>query len=272
MAAVCDTVDPMAKALRVTFSARAVVAKGYDFSLRPGSFADADVAMDELLSLPPPPEPLVLRVTATGGDAAERERVEGDWLCGATRAEPRRIPAPVWTYSEEAAAWVKKRRWLDAWETCEDARWMLHAAVTVGVDRRLVVRAACACARTVLDRVPAGEERPRRAIETAEAWTRGKATVDQVQQAAYAAFYAANASYASDAAAYAAFCASDASYAADAAAASDASDASDASYAAAYAASNAASARPRALARLAELVRGEIATLVVLRAAIERTA
>ncbi len=262
----------MARRLMVTLAARAVVAKGYEFSPRGGSFADADVARDEILNLPPPPEPLVLRVTATGGDAAERARVQGDWLCDATLGEPRRLLVPAWAYDKDATAWAKARPWLEAWETCPDARWMLHAAVTVGVDRRLVVRATCACARTVLDRVPAGEERPRRAIETAEAWTRGKATVDQVQQAAYAAFYAANASYASDAAAYAAFCASDASYAADAAAASDASDASDASYAAAYAASNAASARPRALARLAELVRGEIATLVVLRAAIERTA
>ncbi len=215
----------MTKPLRITLAARAVVARGYDFSPRAGSFADADVVRDEIASLPPPPEPLVLRVTATGGDAAERARVEGDWLCDATLGEPHRIPAPMWTYSEEATAWAKKRRWLHAWETCEDARWMLHAAAKVGVDPRLVVRAACACARTTLDRVPAGEERPRRAIEAAEAWTRGEATLDQVRQAANASYAAADASVVS---------------------------------------------RRRALADMAKLVRREIATWAVLRAAIER--
>jgi alkylation response protein AidB-like acyl-CoA dehydrogenase len=55
--------------------------------------------------------------------------------------------------------------------------------------------------------VPKGEDRPRIAIETAEAWTRGEATIEQVYAAAYAAdaadvaFRAARAAYA---AAYAA--------------------------------------------------------------------
>ncbi len=265
----------MAKALRITLAARAVVAKGYEFSLRPGSFADAGVALDEILSLPPPAEPLVLRVTATGGRKAGRARVEGDWLCDATPGEPRRIPAPAWTHSREAAAWVKKRPWLEAWETCENALWMLHAAVRVVVDRRLVVRAACACARTVLDRIPAVEERPRRAIEAAEAWTRGEATVVQVQQAAYSAAYSASAP-ASDTYSYSAAAAS-ASAAADAVYISYASDAATytaaaAAYYAAYGYASDAASQSRALARLADLVRGEIPTWTVLRAAIERAA
>ncbi len=248
------------KALRITLSARAVIARGFAFSPRAGSFADADVALDELLSLPPPPEPLVLRVTATGGDAVERARVQGDWLCDATLGEPRRIPAPVWSYTEEATAWAKARPWLEAWETCEDARWMLHAAVTVGVDRRLVVRAACACARTVLDQIPESEERPRRAIEIAEAWARGEATRDAVREAAAVV-------YSDPASAYAAYAA------ADAAAATTATT-DDASAYAAYAAANASYAATNdsytwqdALARLTEIVRREIATSAVLRAA-----
>ena len=110
---------------------------------------------------------------------------------------------------------------------------MLHAAARAGVDWRLVVLAACACARNALRHVPPGEARPLRAIETAEAWTRGEATAEQVSAAsfyaaqaasdananananaayaAYAAFYAslastkANADYSFDCVAYAAF-------------------------------------------------------------------
>ncbi len=280
----------MARALHITFAARAVVARGYAFVVHPETYADADVALDELFNLPTPPEPLVLRVTATGGDAAERARVEGDWLCDAARGEPRRIPGPVWLHSPQATAWAKTRPWLEAWETCPDARWMLAAAASVGVDRRFVVRAACACARTVLDRIPAGEERPRRAIETAEAWTRGEATLDEVRQAANAAYiasdnaafaaatnvaYVSSSSYAAVADAYNA--AEFAASYADAPASAHDSSAHAATYAsrAAYYASASDSGvvtdtRALTLARLAELVRGEIATWVVLRAATGR--
>jgi hypothetical protein len=48
-----------------------------------------------------------------------------------------------------------------------------------------VVRAACDCARTALRYVPGGEDRPRLAIETAEAWCRGEATEQEVCAAAY---------------------------------------------------------------------------------------
>lgn len=62
---------------------------------------------------------------------------------------------------------------------------MADLARLVGkVDRHLVVRAACACARTALQHVPDGEDRPRIAIETAEAWCRGEATSEQVRVAA----------------------------------------------------------------------------------------
>jgi len=84
------------------------------------------------------------------------------------------------------------------------------------------VRIACACVRPALAYIPAGELRPLRAIEAAEAWCEGRATIKQVRDAYAAAFEAA---FAAAAAANSAA----AAYAADAAAA-------DAAGAAAYAA------------------------------------
>jgi hypothetical protein len=70
------------------------------------------------------------------------------------------------------------------------------------LDRRLLVRAACAAARCALPYVPDSEHRPLAAIETAERWTRGDATIEEVYTAsanagAYANIYA---DYAIDAA------------------------------------------------------------------------
>ncbi len=92
----------------------------------------------------------------------------------------------------------------ELWDTCQRADWMLWLAAQK-LDRKIVVRAACACARTALLFVPAGEDRPRLAIETAERWCDGKATLDEVRAAAYAAYYAA--AYAAAYAAFAAFAA-----------------------------------------------------------------
>jgi hypothetical protein len=49
----------------------------------------------------------------------------------------------------------------------------------------------------VLKYVPKGEDRPRIAIETAEAWTRGETTLKQVESAAHDAYdaHAAHAAY-----------------------------------------------------------------------------
>ncbi len=237
-------------------AARAVVASGFAFTRRAGSFADAGVALDEILSLPHPPEPLVLRVTATGGRKAERARVAGDWLCDAAAPELRRIPRPAWSYDGEAKDWSKARTWLQAREGCADARWLLHASMMAGVDPRLVVRAACACVRTVLGRFPPGEGRPRAALEAAEAWASGQSSPTQVR------------GFASTATRYA----RDADEAAEAAAAGATEDVSCAAYDAGNAAYDTAQAMgemrwERKLARLVRLVRGQIPTGVVLRAA-----
>ena len=100
-----------------------------------------------------------------------------------------------------------------AWDACERGDWMLWYLGRCGVDRRRLVLAACACARLSLGYVPAGEDRPRLAIETAERWARGeeRVTLDSVRRAADAAYnaaYAADTAYAT--AAYAAYAAADA--------------------------------------------------------------
>lgn len=122
--------------------------------------------------------------------------------------------------------WVGKRSIARAYRECERGDWMMWLATKVGVDRKLVVHAACACVRLSLPRVPAGETRPLAAIETAERWCRGEATINEVRTAAdaasaahaaaHAAYAAVHAAYAAvHAAAYAATCA--VTYAADAA-------------------------------------------------------
>ena len=151
-----------------------------------------------------------------------------------------------------ALEWLQARTLAEAWEQSERGDWLLWLAAKAGVDRRRLVMAACACARLALVHVPPGEERPRVAIETAEAWCRGEATIEQVRKAcrnadaaydaaadAAAAAYDAAADAAYDAAYVAAYVAADAD--ADADAAADAADA-DAAYAAAAADAAAAAA------------------------------
>jgi leucyl aminopeptidase (aminopeptidase T) len=138
-------------------------------------------------------------------------------------------------YGDDAVTALAKcpsRQWLT---------WLASALMRRGhLDRRVIVLCACASARTALKYVPTGELRPLRAIETAEAWCRGEATIDDVRaarNAADAAYAAANAAYAAANAAYAAAAAADA-YAAAAAADADAAAAAaaaDAAYADAYA-------------------------------------
>ena len=159
--------------LRVTMSARAVVARGQPFAPRGVPFADAGVAFDEISSLRPHAEPMVLRVTATGGKATERGSVAGDWLCEADGSAPRRVSRPLWGYNTISEAWSRVLTWLDAWERCEDASWMLHAAVRARVDHRLVAAGVCACARTALYLAPEGEMRPALAVLAADRWAHG---------------------------------------------------------------------------------------------------
>jgi hypothetical protein len=172
---------------------------------------------------------------------------------------------------DSAIAWAQTQPdAATAWAACERGDWLLWLAARVHLDRKLLVPAACACARQALDYIPDGEDRPRLAIETAEAWARGEATIEELRKAAAAASAAAAAA----AAAYAYASAANASAAANAAAAAAANVAAwaavtavaawaGAAYAAAanaaYAnAPAAAAARELALRRCAELVREHI--------------
>ena len=109
---------------------------------------------------------------------------------------------------DEAIEWLRTQTDPEqAWQTCERPDWMIWYAGRCGIDRKVLVRIACDCARTALRFVPEGEDRPRLAIETTERWLSGEATIEEVRsarQAAYAAYASAYAAYAADAAAYAA--------------------------------------------------------------------
>ncbi len=163
-------------------SARAVIAAGVPFSPREGSFADADVALDEIRSLPPPTEPLILRVTTTGGTFGERAKVEGDWLCERGFLEPARLSNAYWTFDLAAQRWARGRAWVDAWESCTRAEWLMRAADMV-IPMATLVRAACACARAVLPYVDPQESRPYVALEAAESWASGALDSETVRRA-----------------------------------------------------------------------------------------
>jgi hypothetical protein len=106
----------------------------------------------------------------------------------------------------EAVAWAKTQSGpVSAWRSCQRGDWMLWLAgklCKTEDDRKLLVLAACECARLSLPYVQAGDTRPLVAIETAEKWARGEgATINDVRKAAadaayYAAYYAAYAAYA----------------------------------------------------------------------------
>jgi hypothetical protein len=199
----------------------------------------------------------------------------------------------AWYVCIDAREWVEARpdRTLaELWAECPRGDWMLHLAARAGVDRRHVVLAACDVSALALAHVPAGEERPRRAIEVARRWARGEATAEEVRAAAddardattaarraaahvaraaegvggaYIGFVAAE--YAADAAHAAAAIAAAAEYGvADAVAAADA-----ASAAAAIAAADFTTARATSLAQCADIVRSWIdaATIVAALAA-----
>src|SRR5574337_1368569 len=87
----------------------------------------------------------------------------------------------------EAREWASDRTAECAWEECQQGDWLLWWAAMAGVDRKALVLASCACARLALPHVTAGELRPLKAIEIAERWAHGEATIEEVRSAASAA-------------------------------------------------------------------------------------
>jgi hypothetical protein len=143
---------------------------------------------------------------------------------------------------ESGDEWLRTQPSLEAaYHACENPSWLLWAIGEVcPLNQAQSVTIAARCARLVLHLVPTGEERPRLAVEAAEAWlaepTGERAAAAANAAARYAAAYAAaNAAYAAAyyAAAYAA-----ATYDAYAAATYDAYAAANAAYAAAYTAND----------------------------------
>src|ERR1700678_239820 len=106
------------------------------------------------------------------------------------------------------------------WDNSPRGDWLLYFAAKEGsTPHKLIVKAACQCARLSLPYVKQGELRPLQAIETTERWLEDKATIEEVNLAAAAAYVAAYApaAYVAAYAAYAAYYAADAAYAASAA-------------------------------------------------------
>ncbi len=117
-----------------------------------GRYGREDDALRVLDQLHPPPEPTIVRVQKSGGSPDVARHVHRDWLLMPNRPHPRPIRQPAWDFSERSRAWAAPRRWLEAWEECEDACWMLHAAASMGCSRRLVTKVLCDC----LDLLPGG--------------------------------------------------------------------------------------------------------------------
>ena len=112
---------------------------------------------------------------------------------------------------------AKFKTFQEAWQACPRGDWMLWIADKVGVDKKLLTLAKGMCAGTVRHLMK--DERSLKAVDTAIAYGRGKATKEQLDAAADAADAAAYDADAYDAAAYAA---TDAYDAADVYAATDA--------------------------------------------------
>jgi hypothetical protein len=88
---------------------------------------------------------------------------------------------------DEALKWIEENNLRDtqaAWDTCPDARWLFwvterHPGKTGWPTRQEVVLAACDCAEVSLYLIPACEDRPRIAIDTARRWAVGEADIEE---------------------------------------------------------------------------------------------
>ena len=95
-----------------------------------------------------------------------------------------------------AVEWAHGKTLHVFWKTCQRGDLLLWLAGKMADKkgwhtRKQIVLAACVCAETALKYAPKGEERPKKAIQTARAWAKGKATIEEVWAAAAAADAAA---------------------------------------------------------------------------------
>lgn len=142
--------------------------------------SDFGVAHDMLCAWPAPAGPEILRVEFRSD--APAPAWAGDWWME-PGAPLRRLAPARWDGSDEALTWTAQRAWVDAWERCPNALWMLRA-LPRSIPRNALVRALCTIVRTVLGQRDVQSSASRRAIETAEAWADGRATPLQVCEAA----------------------------------------------------------------------------------------
>jgi len=78
--------------------------------------------------------------------------------------------------------WVNSRpeaNFITLWDETIDPTWLPYFAEAGGATPQQIILAACGVARLCLPLIPAGEDRPRIAIETAEAWCRGEAIQEE---------------------------------------------------------------------------------------------
>ena len=167
---------------------------------------DPGVALDTASSMEAVCGPTVLRVEPAAPRAATRGRVPperpphlGDWLCDPERpGANHRLPTPRWDFdgaSGAARLWSERRELSDAWEACDDPRWLLRTAGLNGVGVRQLTLAAAACARLVLP-AAIGPSRAlaERAVAAAEEFGRTGRSGGEVQ----AAFLAASDDFCAD--------------------------------------------------------------------------
>jgi len=110
----------------------------------------------------------------------------------------------------EAVEWVGNRNLTEAWRECERADWMLWLCNCMAGEHgwpkhEEIVLAACDCALTV--------KHSQAAIEMAQRWAHGKASIADVRHAANIAYAAASdAAHAAYSAAYVAYATANAVY------------------------------------------------------------
>jgi hypothetical protein len=107
-----------------------------------------------------------------------------------TAAETQKLLGDLDACFSYGRAWAEGKTLREIWRTCERGDYMLRLLAKMErekgwPDRKVIVLAACDCPELALKYVPEGESRPRKAIETARKWARGKATLEDAENAAY---------------------------------------------------------------------------------------
>src|SRR3990167_5136006 len=75
-----------------------------------------------------------------------------------------------WAEARPLRMGARGRTCRDLWDAAPKGGWLLDYAAAAGAPRPALVHAAAACVRPALRFVPEGEDRPRLAVEAAEAW------------------------------------------------------------------------------------------------------